>query len=59
MQKEIDLLSFLSRVTEKNTKHYVNQIAYWANAQQSASEADIQEAAALVRRAWRLVKETL
>ena len=22
MQKEIDLLSFLSRVTEKNTKHY-------------------------------------
>ena len=37
----------------------VNQIAYWANAQQSASEADIQEAAALVRRAWRLVKETL
>ena len=35
------------------------QIAYWANAQQSASEADIQEAAALVRRAWRLVKETL
>lgn len=37
----------------------VNQIAYWANAQQSASEADIQEAAALVRRAWRLIKETL
>ena len=37
----------------------VNQIAYCANAQQSASEADIQEAAALVRRAWRLVKETL
>ena len=37
----------------------VNQIAYWANAQQSVSEADIQEAAALVRRAWRLVKETL
>ena len=37
----------------------VNQIAYWANAQQSASEADIQEAAALIRRAWRLVKETL
>ena len=37
----------------------VNQIAYWANAQQSVSEADIQEAAALIRRAWRLVKETL
>ena len=37
----------------------VNQIAYWANAQQSVSEADIQEAASLVRRAWRLAKETL
>ena len=37
----------------------VNQIAYWANARQSVSEADIQAAAALVRQAWQLVKETL
>lgn len=36
-----------------------NQIAYWANAQKSISEADIRQAAALVREAWRLVKETL
>lgn len=37
----------------------VNQIAYWANARQSVSEAEIREAAALVHQAWRLVKETL
>ena len=36
-----------------------NQIAYWANARKSISEADIRQAAALVREAWRLVKETL
>lgn len=36
-----------------------NQIAYWANAQKSISEAEIREAAALVRQAARLVKETL
>lgn len=36
-----------------------NQIAYWANAQHSISEKDIREAAALVREAWRLVKEAL
>lgn len=36
-----------------------NQIAYWANARKSISEADIREAAALVRQAWRLVKDTL
>lgn len=36
-----------------------NQIAYWANAQRSISEKDIREAAALVREAWRLVKEAL
>jgi len=36
-----------------------NQIAYWANAQKSISEADIRQAAALVREAWQLVKETL
>ena len=28
MQKEIDLLSFLSRVTEKNTKHYRSDFLY-------------------------------
>lgn len=36
-----------------------NQIAYWANTQRSISEKDIREAAALVREAWRLVKEAL
>lgn len=37
----------------------VNQIAYWANVRKSVSEAEIREAAALVRQAARLVKETL
>jgi len=37
----------------------VNQIAYWANAQHGISEADIRQAASLVREAWRLVKESL
>ena len=37
----------------------VNQLAYLANARGSASEADIGSAAALVREAWRLVKDTL
>lgn len=37
----------------------INQIAHWANARESVSEAEIQEAAALVERAWRLVKDTL
>lgn len=36
-----------------------NQIAYWANARKSISEADIRQAAALVREAWQLVKQTL
>ena len=36
-----------------------NQIAYWANAQKSISEADIRQAASLVREAWQLVTETL
>lgn len=36
-----------------------NQIAYWANARKSVSEAEIKEAAALIRQAARLVKETL
>ena len=37
----------------------VNQIAYWANARGSVSEAEIHDAAVLVQQAWRLVKETL
>ena len=37
----------------------VNQIAYWANARKGISASEIREAAELVRRAWRLVKETL
>lgn len=36
-----------------------NQIAYWANARKSISEADIRAAAALVYEAARLVKEAL
>lgn len=36
-----------------------NQIAYWANARKSISEADIRQAAALVYQAARLVKEAL
>ena len=37
----------------------VNQIAYHANARRDISKAEIAEAAALVRQAWRMVKETL
>ena len=37
----------------------VNQIAYHANARRDISKAEIAEAAALVRQAWRTVKETL
>ena len=37
----------------------VNQIAYWPNARKDISTAEIAEAAALVRQAWRMVKETL
>ena len=37
----------------------VNQIAHWANARQDISKAEIDEAIALVRQAWREVKETL
>lgn len=36
-----------------------NQIAYWANARKSISEADIRVAVALVQKIWQLVKETL
>lgn len=37
----------------------VNQIAYWANARGSVSEAEIHDAAALVRQVWQRVKEAL
>ena len=37
----------------------VNQIAYWANARHSASEAEIRQAAQMVREAWRMVKDAL
>lgn len=37
----------------------VNQIAYWANDTKGIGKAEIAEAAALVRQAWRLVKDTL
>lgn len=37
----------------------VNQIAYWANATKSVSEAEIADASALIRKAWRVVKNTL
>lgn len=37
----------------------VNQIAYWANARKGITDTEIKSAAALVREAWRLVKETL
>ena len=37
----------------------VNQIAYWTNARKGVTEDEIKDAAELVRKAWRLVKETL
>ena len=37
----------------------VNQIAHWANARQDISMAEVEEAAALVRQAWRIVKDAL
>ena len=39
MQKEIDLLSFLSRVTEKNTKHYRSDFLYDSKNLQKAAHA--------------------
>lgn len=37
----------------------VNQIAHTANARKDVTRAEIDEAAKLVRQAWRLVKDTL
>lgn len=49
-----DLLRELSAIGNN-----INQIAYWANATKGISEGQIQDAAALVQKAYRLVKETL
>ncbi len=37
----------------------VNQIAYWANANKGINQSEVAEAAALVRQAWRMVKDGL
>ena len=37
----------------------VNQIAYWANATKGIGNTEITETVALIRQAWRLVKDTL
>ena len=37
----------------------MNQIARWSNARENISQAEIVEAAALVRKAHQLIKETL
>ena len=37
----------------------VNQIAYWANVNQSIGKTEVAEAAVLIQRAWRLVKDAL
>ena len=49
-----DLLRELSAIGNN-----VNQIAYWANATKGIGKAEIAEAAALVRQAWRMVKDAL
>lgn len=36
----------------------INQIAYWANARGRVNENQIADAAALVRQAWQLIKDT-
>lgn len=37
----------------------VNQIAYWANATKGIGKTEITETVALIRQAWRLVKDVL
>lgn len=37
----------------------INQIAYWANAQKGISNTQVEDAVALVNRAWQIIKETL
>ena len=49
-----DLLRELSAIGNN-----INQIAYWANTQKGITDAQVEDAVALVNRAWRLIKETL
>ena len=49
-----DLLRELSAIGNN-----INQIAYWANAQKGIADAQVEDAVALVNRAWQLIKETL
>ena len=49
-----DLLRELSAIGNN-----INQIAYWANAQRGITNAQVEDAVALVNRAWQLIKETL
>ena len=49
-----DLLQELSAIGNN-----INQIAYWANAKKGITDAQVEDAVALVNRAWRLIKETL
>lgn len=49
-----DLLRELSAIGNN-----INQIAYWANAKKGITDAQVEDAVALVNRAWRLIKETL
>lgn len=49
-----DLLRELSAIGNN-----INQIAYWANANRGVSQQQIQDAAALVQRAFLLVKDKL
>ena len=35
----------------------INQIAYWANARKGITDAEVANAAALVRQAWQIVKD--
>ena len=37
----------------------LNQIAYWANARKSVSEAELQEAIRLIRSVWELLRNSL
>lgn len=37
----------------------VNQIAKWANAKKGITDPEMETAAALIRKAWRLVKDSL
>ena len=49
-----DLLRELSAIGNN-----INQIAYWANAQKGITDTQVEDAVALVNRAWRLIKENL